>query len=75
MHLFPNPTGKKKKMNKNSHSINEFEEPPIHYIRFRGLNVSFHKGTLQSKEDVDEFIEVLRLHMTDIVNQGKRIAL
>ena len=62
-------------MKKNSNSINEFVESPIHYIRFSSLNVCFHKSTLQSKEDVDEFVEALRLHMTDMVNHGKQICL
>lgn len=62
-------------MKKNSNSINEFEEPLVHYYRFSDIKVCFHKGTLQSKEDVDEYIEALRLHLTDIVNQGKRISL
>ena len=58
-----------------SNSINEFEEPLVHYYRFSDIKVCFHKGTLQSKEDVDEFIEALRLHMTDMVNHGKQICL
>ena len=49
--------------------------PPVEFIRLSTLTVSFDKPWLQTPEEVDAYVELLRQSLTEKVNAGKRIQL
>jgi len=53
----------------------EVNEPKVHYMRFNSVKVDFPKSELQTKEDVDKYIEALKVVLADLIKQNKRISL
>jgi len=49
--------------------------PPVEFIGMSHLNISFDKPWLQTQEDVDRYLDLLRAEMLSAVNSGKRIQL
>ena len=56
-------------------SPTEVHEPKVHYMRLTTVKVNFPKSELQTSEDVDKYIEALKIVLADLINQNKRISL
>jgi len=53
-------------------------EPPkpiIHYRQLNTVKVNFAKSELKTSEDVDEYVEVLKAALVELIKQNKRISL
>jgi hypothetical protein len=51
------------------------DDPPIHYLRMNAVKVEFPKNELQTKEDVDKYVEALKATLAELIKQNKRISL
>jgi energy-coupling factor transporter ATP-binding protein EcfA2 len=51
------------------------EEPVVHYLRMNTVKVEFPKNELQTKEDVDKYVEALKAALSELIKQNKRISL
>ena len=56
-------------------SSTEVQEPPVHYLRLNTVIVNFQKTELQTPEDVDKYLEALKVVLTDLLKLNKRISL
>ena len=56
-------------------SPSEVNEPKVHYMRMNSVRVDFPKSELQTKEDVEKYIEALKVVLADLIKQNKRISL
>ena len=50
-------------------------KPPVEFIGMSHLDVSFDKPWLQTEEDVDRYLDLLRTALVSAVKEGKRIQL
>ncbi len=50
-------------------------EPKVQYLRMNVVKVNFTKSELQTREDVDAYIKVLKDELMNLVDQNKRITL
>jgi maltooligosyltrehalose synthase len=51
------------------------QEPAFKYIRSADVKTAFTKSELQTEEDVNEYIDKLKLAMLEKVRDNKRITL
>jgi predicted transcriptional regulator len=60
---------------KQDSTTGEVQEPAFKYIRSTDVKTTFTKSELQTEEDVNEYIEKLKLAMLEKVRDNKRITL
>jgi hypothetical protein len=50
-------------------------KPAIEYVAQASLRVDFDKPWLETKEDVEQYLDQMRVAMLKVVNEGKRVQL
>jgi len=51
------------------------EEPTVHYQRLSNVRFEFPKTELQSREDVEKYVEALKKALVNLIEHNKRISL
>lgn len=50
-------------------------EPEVHYQRLNNVRVNYPKSELRTADDVDDYVDALKMVLKDLINQNKRITL
>lgn len=53
----------------------EVDEPKVHYIKQSNIRISFDKSELKSTEDVEEYVEALKVELLRQIKENRRITL
>jgi len=56
-------------------AVNDPPVPIIHYRQLNTVKVNFSKSELQTKEDVEKYVEALKSALTNLIAENKRISL
>ena len=62
-------------MVKLANPIIEPDKPLIHYQNIHNVKIEFPKNELQSKEDIEKYVEALKTRLNELINDNKRISL
>ncbi|MCF8307437.1 MAG: BREX system P-loop protein BrxC [Bacteroidales bacterium] len=53
----------------------DYDRPPVHYVRKEAIKVDIGKNELQNEQDVNEYIEELKKRLLEQIKNNKRITL
>jgi hypothetical protein len=50
-------------------------EPVVHYQRLNNIHINYPKSELRTADDVEDYVDALKIVLKDLIKQNKRITL